>query len=215
MRSAVVASGFRALFCRSRLPCITLLVTAGLIPCPAWSQSPRPAAIQQGASIQLEIAQTSSWDVELGPPDSRTATTGKATGLAVTAAYGVNSWLAPWASFTWSAYGDGDLSAVSELAGGAEVRSRQFGRFAPSVALGVGRTVSPAAGGFRFNHADVAANGDYFLSDRLALRAGVHGLFPLGEATGTDGDDGQSFRVADSRIQLRLGLRYQVGHGRD
>jgi hypothetical protein len=197
----------------SRIACRAFCaVVLCLVPRAAASQSGSQIAVQRGLSLGLEAARTSSWDVELGPPYAPRATISDAVGLALTVAYGVEPWIAPWVTYAVSLYGDSDASAVSELGGGVEFRGQWFSRFVPSVALGAGRTRAPTAGGFHFNHFDLAANGDLFVTRRLALRAGVHALRPVGDASGTDGEE-PTFHVSDTRTQIRVGLRLNLGSG--
>ena len=177
----------------------------------AFAQSTPPYAIQRGLSVGLEVAKTSAWDVELSPPNAPTSTISDATGLALTVSYGITSWSAPWISYAASLFGESDPSAISELTAGLELRGPWFKRFVPSVGIGFGRTSAPTAGGFSFSHADLAAGAEFFTSRRLALRAGLHSLIPIGEASGSSNSGSTSFDVADHRTQLRLGLRLHLG----
>ena len=194
----------------TRLLCVsvTLLCTDAIS---AFAQSTPPYAIQRVLSVGLEVAQTSAWDVELSPPNAPRSTISDATGLAVTVSYGITSWSAPWISYAASLYGESDPSAVSELTAGLELRGPWFRRFVPSVGFGFGRTSAPTAGGFSFSHADLAAGAELFASRRLALRAGLHSLIPIVEATGSGNSGSTSFDVADHRTQLRLGMRLHLG----
>jgi hypothetical protein len=181
------------------------------VPGSAFSQSAPPYAIQRGLSLGLEIAQTSAWDVELGPPNPPRSTISDATGLALTVSYGIRSWIAPWISSTASLYGESDPSAVSELTAGLELRGQWFRRLVPSAGFGVGRTSAPTAGGFSFSHVDLNAGAEFFASRRIGLRAGLHRLIPVGEASGSGNSGGTSFDVADDRTQVRLGVRVHLG----
>ena len=177
----------------------------------AFAQSTPPYAIQGGLSVGLELAQTSAWDVELSPPNAPRSTISDATGLALIVSYGITSWSAPWISYAVSLYGESDPSAISELTAGLELRGPWFRRFVPSVGLGFGRTTAPTAGGFSFSHADLAAGAEFFAQRRLALRAGLHSLIPIGKASGSSNSGSTSFDVAHHRTQLRLGMRLHLG----
>jgi hypothetical protein len=193
-----------------RLSCVVFALLC-MRPGSALSQAASPDAILRGLSLGLEGAHTSAWNVELSPPNAPRSTISEATGLALIVSYGVTPWLAPWISYTASLYGDSDPSAVSELAGGLEFRGQWFKRLVPSVGLGLGSTSAPTAGGFSFTHADVAANAAFFVSRRVAFRAGVHALLPVGEASGSSNSGDTSFDVSDGRTQLRLGMTVHLG----
>ena len=77
--------------------------------------------------------------------------------------------------------------------------------------LGLGRTSAPTAGGFSFSHPDLGAGAEFFASRRLAARAGLHSLIPIGGASGSSNSGSTSFDVADHRTQLRLGMRLHPG----
>lgn len=194
-----------------------VLLLLCMTPSLAMSQQTPPYAIQGGLNLGLDIAQTSAWDVELSPRNAPRSTPrstiSEATGLGLTASYGVTAWLAPWISYVASLYGESDASAISETAAGLEFRGQWFRRLVPSVSFGLGRTSVPTAGGFSFTHADLAAGAEFFLSRRLALRAGLHGLSPLGEASGATDNGDASFMVSEGRTQLRLGVRVHLGPG--
>ena len=177
----------------------------------ALSQSAPPYGIQRGLTLGLDVAQTSAWDVELSPPNAPRTTISDATGLALTVSYNIAPWSAPWISYAASLYGESDPSAVSELTAGLELRGPWFRRFVPAVGVGFGRTSAPTAGGFSFSHADLAVGAEFFTSRRLALRAGLHSLIPIGEASGSSNSGSSSFDVADHRTQLRLGIRLHLG----
>lgn len=194
----------------TRLLCVSMMLLCTNATS-ASAQSTPPYAIQRGLSVGLEVARTSAWDVELSPPNAPRSTISDATGLALTVSYGITSWSAPWISYAASLYGDSDPSAISELTAGLELRGPWFRRFVPSVGFGFGRTSAPTAGGFSFSHADLAAGAEFFVSRRLALRAGLHSLIPMGEASGSGNSGSTSFDVADHRTQLRLGMRMHLG----
>jgi hypothetical protein len=177
----------------------------------AFAQSTPAYAIQRGLSVGLEVAKTSAWDVELSAPNAPTSTISDATGLVLTVSYGITSWSAPWISYAASLYGESDPSAVAELTAGLELRGPWFRRLVPTVGFGFGRTSAPTAGGFSFSHADLGAGAEFFASRRLALRAGLHSLIPIGDASASSISGSTTFDVADHRTQLRLGLRLHLG----
>jgi hypothetical protein len=184
-----------------------------LTPLSALSQTPVEYASRRELSLGLDVARSSAWDVELSPPNASTSTISDAIGLAFTISYNITPSVAPWITYAASLYGDSDVSGFSELAGGLEFRGLWFGRFVPSIGIGFGRTTAPTAGGFSFNHSEVAANAEFFVARRVALRAGLRRHFPVADPMGSSRSGDTEFDVSDGRTQLRFGIRVRLGSG--
>jgi hypothetical protein len=148
----------------------------------ARAQGLRRSPALTGPAVGVELVRASNWSFdeqipELGRSDPHDIPA--SSGVGAHLSYALTPYLAPFIAGSVSFYGS-DLSGFKTYEGGIEVRVPKLGaRVLPFAQASLGRL--HWSGDMRYTYAGLGAGAELFLSERLAVRVGLRGTWPVAD----------------------------------
>jgi hypothetical protein len=188
---------------------VTVLTVAAFLLGPAAivAQSVQRLPAFSGVAIGIEFMKGSAWSFDEEIPELSTSQPHHipaSTGVGAHLSYALSPSLAPFVAGSVSLYGS-DLMGFTTYEAGVEVRAAKLGaRVLPFAQASLGRL--QWSGDMRYDYAGLGAGAELFLSERLAIRLGLRGSWPIADGRRDVGtDEAPLYRTATlDAAQLRL-----------
>jgi hypothetical protein len=148
----------------------------------ARAQGLRNPPALTGLAVGVELMRGSPWSFDEEIPElgrSEPVDIPASSGVGAHLSYAFTPYLAPFIAGSVSFYGS-DLSGFNTYEGGIEVRVPKVGaRILPLAQASLGRL--HWSGDMRYTYVGLGAGAELFLSERLAVRLGLRGTWPLAD----------------------------------
>jgi hypothetical protein len=173
----------------------------------AWAQDLRSPPAFTGLAVGVDVMRASAWSFDEEIPELDTSEPHDipaSGGVGAHLSYALTPHLAPFVAGSLSLYGY-EPSAIDTYEGGIEVRVPELGALVlPFAQASLGRL--HWSGGLRYTYAGLGAGAELFLSERLAVRLGLRGTWPVaGGRRNVGSDETPVYRTARlDAAQLRL-----------
>jgi hypothetical protein len=163
---------------------LTMIALAASVvgPDTAPAQGVRNAPAITGLAVGAELLWGSAWSFDEEIPElgrSEPVDIPASRGVGAHLSYAFTPYLAPFIAGSVSFYGS-ELSGFNTYEGGIEVRVPKLGaRVLPFAQASLGRL--HWSGNMRYTYAGLGAGAELFLSERLAVRLGMRGTWPVAD----------------------------------
>lgn len=192
---------------------LTMIALAASVAGPdtAPAQGLRSSPAITGPAVGAELSWGSAWSFDEEIPElgrSEPVDIPASRGVGAHLSYAFTSYLAPFIAGSVSFYGS-ELSGFNTYEGGIEVRVPKLGaRVLPFAQASLGRL--HWSGDMRYTYAGFGAGAELFLSERLAVRVGLRGMWAVADGRRNVGPEAapvyRTTRLDAAQVRLSAGI---------
>jgi hypothetical protein len=193
---------------------VILALAASVVgPDAAPAQGLRSSPAITGPTVGAELVWGSTWSFDEEIPElgrSETVDIPASQGVGAHLSYAVTPYLAPFIAGSVSFYGS-ELSGFNTYEGGIEVRVPKLGaRVLPFAQASLGRL--HWSGDMRYTYAGLGAGAELFLSERLAVRLGMRGMWSVADGRRNVGPEEapvyRTTKLDSEQLRLSAGISW-------